>query len=133
MRTAVDSSVIWTLIKKQSGWDLWKDVLSTAALEGQLVMCPVTFAECSSGYKNWSSALEKFQMLQIQFDPISPDAAFQAGQLFKKYRQQGGKREHLISDFIIATHALCQADRLAATDRGFYRTYFPALQMLHPE
>lgn len=95
-------------------------------------MCPVTFAECSVGYGSWNHALEKFQDLQIRYDPIGPDTAFLAGQIFQQYRKNKGPREHLLPDFLIGAHALCQADRLAALDRGYLRTYFPDLPLLRP-
>lgn len=133
MKTALDSSVIWLLLKQQSGWEAWREALSNAALEGQLLMCPITFAECSMGFPNWQSALDAFQMLQISFDPLLPDTAHLAGTVFTSYRKRGGPREHLIPDFIIGAHALCQADRLAAVDRGFYRSYFNELAILSPE
>jgi len=33
-------------------------------------------------------------------------------------------RQHIISDFIIAGHAITMADKLITRDRGFYRQYF---------
>ncbi|MGH2396004.1 MAG: hypothetical protein ACRDFW_03235 [bacterium] len=55
-----------------------------------------------------------------------------AGHAFKVYRQAGGPREHMIPDFLIATHAQMQADRLAVNDRGYIRRYFPDLSLLQP-
>lgn len=130
MRTALDSSVLLLIQKRQSGWETWRDKLSKAALEGQLVMCPVVFAECSAGYPDWETAFSVFSGLQIHFDPISPDSAYLAGRILVQYRKEGGRREHLIPDFLIAAHAHCQADRLAALDRGYFRRYFPDLSGL---
>jgi len=36
----------------------------------------------------------------------------------------------MIPDFLVAGHALHQADRLAAIDRGYLRAYFPSLRLL---
>ncbi len=70
--------------------------------------------------------------LNIRYDPILPEAAWRAGQIFQQYRRQGGPRTTLIPDFLIAAHAGEQADCLAAVDRGYLRTYFPDLTLLQP-
>ncbi len=45
-------------------------------------------------------------------------------------RSKGGSRQRIVSDFLIASHALNQADRLLTRDRGFYRSYFQQLPVL---
>jgi bifunctional DNA-binding transcriptional regulator/antitoxin component of YhaV-PrlF toxin-antitoxin module len=54
------------------------------------------------------------------------------GQIFKAYRRAGGPRTSIISDFRTGAPALMQADRRAAVDRGYLRTYFPELTLLSP-
>ena len=130
MRTAIDSSVLWLIFNQHPGWESWEAALEHAATEGTLAVNPITFAECSQGFPSWGDALDTFQSLQIQYDPIGPDAAFLAGKIFQTYRRKKGPREHLLPDFLIAAHAHCQADRFAALDRGYVRTYFPDLTLL---
>ncbi len=132
MRTAVDSSVLLLLLRRQTGWEAWRAALSSAAKEGCLLMCPIVFAECSMGFPSAAVAAKQFESLQIYLDPIERESAWLAGQTFLKYRGEGGPREHLIPDFLIAAHASAQADRLAVVDRGYLRRYFPQLQRLEP-
>ncbi|MEX1118124.1 MAG: type II toxin-antitoxin system VapC family toxin [Terrimicrobiaceae bacterium] len=130
MRTAVDSSVLICILRRQPGWVKWQVSLTHAAEEGALVLCPVVFAECSVGFAGAREAHAKFDSLCLIYDAFTPECAYLAGQVFLRYRQEGGPRQHLIPDFLIAAHASTQADRLAAIDRGYLRIYFPALPLL---
>ncbi|MFV1995933.1 MAG: type II toxin-antitoxin system VapC family toxin [Verrucomicrobiales bacterium] len=132
MKTAVDSSVLILMQRQQPGWERWRDALTAAATEGPLLISPVVFAECAPGYPSVEVALRRFESIQLRYDPLSPESAFLAGETFLRYRREGGPREFLIPDFLIAAHATIQADRLAATDRGYLRRYFPQLSLLEP-
>lgn len=48
---------------------------------------------------------------------IGPVAAWEAGHIFRKYRESGGPRKRFIPDFLIVAHAQMQAERLATVDR----------------
>ncbi len=50
MRTALDSSVLILLYRKQAGWERWRDQLQSAAAAGELIISPVAFAEYSIAY-----------------------------------------------------------------------------------
>jgi len=132
MRTAVDSSVVILLQRRQAGWEAWREVLSHAATEGPLLISPVVFAECSAGFASAEIALREFESIAVHYDPMAPQSAYLAGQIFLRYRREGGPRQHLIPDFLIAAHATVQAERLAAIDRGYLRRYFPDLSLLAP-
>ncbi len=130
MRTALDSSVLILIQRRQPGWETWRDALTRAATEGPLLLCSVVFAESSAGFPSAGIALRQFESIQVHYDPMSPTSAYLAGQTFLRYRREGGPRQHLIPDFLIAAHASVQADRLAAIDRGYLRRYFPDLPLL---
>ena len=130
MITALDSSVLWAIIKREPGHGQWLQTLLKAAAEGPLILSPVAFAELAPSTADPSGLMEFLARLSISYEPITPAAAHLAGQTFKRYRQAGGARQHLVPDFIIAAHAQTQANRLAAIDRGYLRQWFPDLMLL---
>lgn len=133
MKTAVDTSVLLAIRGREKGYEEWQEALQGAAEDGQLCVCPVVFAEMSPGSPSAERLLGQLELLAINYEFISPEAAHLAGCIHWKYRREGGPRAHLIPDFLVAAHAQVQCDRLAAIDRGYLRRYFPRLRLLAPE
>lgn len=131
MKTAIDSSVLWCIRKREPGHEKWQRLLENAAAEGQLCICPVTFAEISPGSTNAETLLSDIAMLAIAYEEISPEAAYLAGNIFLRYRREGGPRLQMVPDFLIAAHAEVQCTHLATLDRGYLRHYFPKLKLLN--
>lgn len=133
MITAVDSSVLWAIIKQETGHECWLEALIGAAHEGPLIISPVAFAELAPSAAGSPELADFLARLSICYSPITPEAAYLAGDTFKRYRQAGGPRQHLVADFLIAAHAQIQANRLAAIDRGYLRQWFCGLKVLVPD
>jgi hypothetical protein len=134
MKIALDSSIIFTLLKGQPGaefisnnFDAWKrDPLT------QILICEMVVAEISPWFPTPNLFQTFLHDLEIEFDPITLCAATAAGRIHRRYRKEGGSRERMVPDFLVAAHASVQADALATLDRGFYRRYFPDLRLLGP-
>jgi predicted nucleic acid-binding protein len=130
MRTAIDSSVLWSIFRGESDAQAWVDLLVAARREGSLLLCDVVFTEIAPFFSSCADLNSRLEVLGIEYDAINPESAFAAGELFKIYRREGGPRTHLIPDFLIGAHALHQAGCLAARDRGYLRRYFPKLEIV---
>lgn len=130
MITAVDSSVLLAIFNGEQGGDKWMEALIRARGEGRLIICEIVYAEISPGFVDFVSLDQQLELMGINTLPIGKETAWTAGHIFHQYRQCGGPREHLIPDFLIASHALVQADRLAAIDRGYLRRWFTDLELL---
>ena len=73
------------------------------------------------------------QAISIGFSPLNQEASIKTGAAWQQYRESGGKRSRVVADFMIASHAQVQCDRLLTRDRGFYRDYFKGLKLIDPQ
>lgn len=132
MKTAVDTSVLIAITKGEPTANAWVELLADARHDGELVICDIVAAELAALLGDAVGFRRVVRDLGIVFDPVSLAAAQRAGRIFRSYRDHGGPREHLVPDFLVAAHAIEQAGRIAAVDRGYLRRYFPRLVVLRP-
>ena len=131
--TAVDSSVLLDFLNYDPEFGIAsRDALRSCAAEGPLVTCDVVWAEIAGCFPSTLACRDTLRELAIEFSPLQPEAAFEAGLAWKAYRQRGGTRTRVAADFLIGAHALFQADRLLTLDRGFYRACFKRLRVIQP-
>jgi predicted nucleic acid-binding protein len=130
MITALDTSVMLAIAKGERNANSWAARLERARAEGQLIFCDVVGAELVAFFQSEERCEQFLARLNAQYSVLGWAAAKRAGQAFAEYRRRGGTREHMIPDFLIAAHALEQANRLAAIDRGFFRQCFRPLEIL---
>lgn len=133
MITAVDSSVLLdVLLEDPAHRDGSLAALRAAHAAGALVVCPVVWSEVRAALREPRRIAEHLGAAGIRFDPFDEACSDLAGDLWRAYRKSGGKRQHLIPDFLIGAHAKLRADRLLARDRGFFRRRFSGLRVVDP-
>jgi predicted nucleic acid-binding protein len=133
MITAVDSSVLLDIILDDPRYRvISSEALRQARARGALIVCPVVWAEVRAALTDPDAIEEVLGRVGISFDPFDRETADLAGDLWRAYRRQGGKRQTLIPDFLVGAHAMIRAKRILSRDRGFLRRYFKKLSVIDP-
>ncbi|MBW2039159.1 MAG: type II toxin-antitoxin system VapC family toxin [Deltaproteobacteria bacterium] len=131
MITAVDTNILLDVFLPDPQWGEHSlRALEVAYNQGALVMCTIVYAELVPQFEERSSLDAALQKINCTIETLDRDVAFLAGQRWGLYRKQGGKRERIITDFLIGAHALLRAERFLTRDRGFYRQWFQDLVLL---
>ncbi len=133
MTTAVDSSIVLDVLTGDPArGPAALEAMRQARRAGLLVACPVVWAELRAFFPSSRRMTEMFAAAQLEFDPFDEASANLAGETWRSYRRQGGQRTRLVADFLIAAHAQLRGGRLLTRDRGFFRRYFPGLEVIEP-
>jgi predicted nucleic acid-binding protein len=130
MITFVDTSVLIAIDLGEGDAAAWLAMLGRCRGEGVLCIGEVVAAEFFAVVQDEAEFREILADLGIEYRSSSAAAAMVAGGIFRRYREQGGPREHLIPDFLVAAQAAVDGRRLVAKDRGYLRRYFPKLEVL---
>jgi hypothetical protein len=129
---AVDTSVLLAIFKGEPKGELWLKCLLSAAETASLVVSSVVLAECRSYFPSDDACQKALAALEIRHSPLTEEASLLAGTIFRVYRDEGGPRQSILPDFLVAAHAATQAESLATEDRGYLRRYFPSIRLLTP-
>jgi predicted nucleic acid-binding protein len=133
MITALDTSVLLNVFLPDPIFhDRSLRAVEIAFQQGRLVICEPVYAELAGQFSSQSTLDTILEEVGIDVEALGRDTAYAAGQAFKKYRKAGGKRNRIITDFLVGSHAAVQGYTLMTRDRGFYRSYFHRLAMVDP-
>jgi len=130
---AVDSSALIELLGNGPRTAASADALRDALHQGPVVLCDVVLAEVCTALKHGSDVLQFLEDAGLVYLAIEAKAALRAGEMQRRYRQRGGRRERTIPDFLVGAHALLQCDGLITFDAGFFRDYFKGLKVIVPQ
>lgn len=137
MRTALDTNILSIFWSDEPTALLIAGQLSNARAEGALVVCAPVFVELSAIPTGNAQRVEKLlREMNVAFDfELAEDVWRLAATSFAAYaarrrRSSGGSAKRLPADFIIASHALLQADRLMTRDANRYALDFPNLRLI---
>lgn len=132
MKTAVDSSVLFDIVKGAPGAAAAQTALEVALAHGSLCVCAVVVAELGRYFATETELMEFLAACQIDHDPMTLETALQAARIMRGYARNKGPRQRTAPDFLIGAHAMQQSDALLTTDAGFFRNYFETLSVVTP-
>jgi len=132
MKTAVDSSVLFDIVKGAPGAAAAQAALEAALAQGGVCVCAVVVAELGRYFANEQDLRDFLDDCQIDHDPLSMESALEAARIMRGYARNKGPRERVAPDFLIGAHATRQTDGLLTCDAGFFRQYFEGLTVITP-
>ena len=131
--TLVDSNVLIDILKNVPPWRDWSRArLTEAANLGSVFVNQIIVAETAIRFER-PDAASSLAIEELSREGIPWDAAFQAGQAHRRYRDRGGSRERTLPDFFIGAHAQARGYRLLTRDPRRYREYFTNLDIIAPD
>ena len=132
MKTAVDSSVLFDIVKGAPGAAAAQAALESALSQGSACVCAVVVAELGRYFASAQDLLDFLADCQIDHDSIDLPSAIEAARIMREYARNKGSRERVAPDLLIGAHASQQADALLTTDAVFFRQYFQKLNVVTP-
>lgn len=129
MITSVDTNVLLDVfISDTPHHSQSQEWLIGAYDRGAILVCDVVYAELVPAFGDRSALDGALRQINATISPLDTTIAYEAGLRWSRYRQAGGPRTRIMSDFLIGAHAVASADTFLTRDRGFYAAYFPELQ-----
>jgi len=130
----VDSCILLDLFTNDPHWGDWSEnTLERYSQTNSLYINSIVYTEISIGFRKIEEVEEAISNLGIKVLEIPREALFLAGKIFLKYRNNKGTKSSTLPDFFIGAHALVSNFELITRDLGKFPTYFPKLELIHPE
>lgn len=121
---------------------------------GRIIISDIVYSELASQFKNQAMLTGFLNDTGIQLVGFTTEALWISAKAWEKYLKTRDKsiqcsccgwreiikcpschqvitsKQHILSDFLIAGHAVVESGTLLTRDRGFYKTYFPELKLI---
>jgi predicted nucleic acid-binding protein len=129
----IDSNVAIDALDPASSYHCWAQAQLADALDDGVFFNHIVVAELAARAISVDELDRMLNILQIPVEPLTDEVAFRAGQAFKAWIRNGGRRGALLPDFVIGAHASVTKSRVLTRDPRRFRTYFPELDLILPE
>lgn len=129
----IDSCVLLDVITEDPNWYRWSaKALADAAVDSELVINQIIFAEVSTKFATIDDFAEMFPTDEFRRAALPYSAAFLAGKAHFEYRRRGGVRAATLPDFFVGAHAAVAGYQILTRDPRRFRQYFPTVDLIAP-
>jgi predicted nucleic acid-binding protein len=106
MITAIDTNVLLDILAPDPIYFAQSSLaVEASASAGSLVICDLVYSELCVNFQNRSDCDRFLEENDIQVEGLTREANFLASRLWRSYRQVGGKRTRILTDFLVGAHA----------------------------
>jgi predicted nucleic acid-binding protein len=132
--TFIDTNILIYLLDKSSPNHDWSQKeFGHRKLAGPIILNDLVYSEFSAGMKSKADVDSAITLLGLERSKMSDDALYDAGQLFRKYKESGGPKNNVLADFFIAAHARSEGAPLLTGNNRDFRNLFPDLVLITPQ
>lgn len=130
----IDTNCLVDVTLPESAWFRWSsEALAWVADRMTPAIDPIIYSELGAGFPDIESIETAYPPDDFRRLDLPWEAAFLAGVCHRRYRQDGGKRERTLPDFLVGAHAAVSGLALLTRDAARYRRHFPKLHILCPD
>jgi len=137
MKTALDSNILSAFWSNEPSAEPIEQELRNSRAQGAVVICAPVYVELAAHPLVSLGFLDKFLTetgITVEFildEPVWRRAAKAFATYAQRRRRSGGDfPKRLLLDFVVASHAFLQADRLMTLDAKRYSKDFPNLRIV---
>ena len=130
----VDSCVLLDLFTNDLHWADWSEsILERYNQTNTLYINTIIYTEISIGFEKIEEVEKAISTLGIKVLEMPREALFLTGKAFIQYRRNKGTKNSPLPDFFIGAHSAVTQLDLITRDLSKYKTYFPQVNLIHPE
>lgn len=130
----IDSNVLIDVFDRDPTWAGWSATqLHNAVGLTSVAVSQIVVAEVAPRFDHLDAFVIALREFSVSIVPMTDEAAFTAGQAFRRHRRFRDGPKSILADFLIGGQAAVAGATILTRDPAIYATYFPDVPLICPE